>query len=81
MTLSERVARLRDLSIRLNSLSEYQRSADTQDIAERNLQIAIEACMDIGKIIISAQGLPEPSDNKNIFVALAKAGAIERQIA
>jgi len=76
MTLSERVARLRDLSSRLKSLSDYQRSADSQDIAERNLQIAIEACLDIGKIIISAMGLPEPQDNKNIFVALVKAGML-----
>jgi uncharacterized protein YutE (UPF0331/DUF86 family) len=76
MTLSERVARLRDLSSRLKSLSDYQRSADSQDIAERNLQIAIEACLDIGKIIISAKGLPEPQDNKNIFVALVKAGML-----
>jgi len=76
MTLSERVARLRDLSSRLKSLSDYQRSADSQDIAERNLQIAIEACLDIGRIIISAMGLPEPQDNKNIFVALVKAGML-----
>ena len=76
MTLSERLSRLRDLSNQMNSLGEYQRSADTQDIAERNLQIAIEACMDIGKIIISAQGLPEPLDNKNIFITLAKAGLL-----
>jgi len=76
MTISERVARLRDLSSRLKSLSDYQRSADSQDIAERNLQIAIEACLDIGKIIISAMGLPEPQDNKNIFVALVKAGML-----
>jgi uncharacterized protein YutE (UPF0331/DUF86 family) len=79
MTLSERLSRLRDLSNQLNSLSNYQRLADTQDIAERNLQIAIEACMDIGKIIISAQGLPEPQDNKNIFIALAKAGIVSAQ--
>jgi uncharacterized protein YutE (UPF0331/DUF86 family) len=76
MTLSERVARLRDLSSRMKSLSDYQRSADTQDIVERNLQIAIEACIDIGKIIISAKELPVPQDNKNIFVTLAKAGML-----
>ncbi len=79
MTVSERVERLQTLSGRLASLRDYQRSADAQDIAERNLQIAIEACLDIGKIIISAKGLPEPPDNKGIFLALSKAGILSAQ--
>jgi uncharacterized protein YutE (UPF0331/DUF86 family) len=79
MTVRERVERLLTLSGQLTSLRDYQRSADVQDIAERNLQIAIEACMDIGKIIISAKGLPEPPDNKGIFLSLSKAGMLSAQ--
>jgi uncharacterized protein YutE (UPF0331/DUF86 family) len=70
-TVRERVDCLEKISSRLKSMNDYQRSLDAQDIAERNLQIAIEACLDIGKIIISAKGLPEPQDNKGIFIALA----------
>ncbi len=76
MTVRERVERLHTLSGQLASLRDYQRSVDAQDIAERNLQIAIEACMDIGKIIISVKGLSEPQDNKGIFLVLSKAGIL-----
>ena len=34
--------------------------------------MTIEACLDIAKIIISLKELPEPKDNKGIFIALAE---------
>lgn len=76
VVVTERVARLEALASKLGSLDEYQRSPDLRDIAERNLQVALEACLDIGKIIISQEGLREPADNKGIFVVLAEAGII-----
>jgi uncharacterized protein YutE (UPF0331/DUF86 family) len=33
--------------------------------------VAIEACLDIGKIIISLEGLEEPKDNKAVFAVLS----------
>lgn len=72
----DRVERLRKLSEKIPSFKDYQKSADLKDLAERNLQIAIEACFDIGKIIISEKVLPDPKDNKDIFVVLAEAGII-----
>ena len=62
--VEERVERLKQLSQKIQSFSEYQASQDARDISERNLQVAIEACMDIGKIIISQEGLKEPKDNR-----------------
>lgn len=57
MTLvMDRVERLRKFSEKIPSFKGYQKSADWKDLAERNLQIAIEACFDIGKIIISEKG-------------------------
>ena len=70
--VQERVQRLRQLTEGLSSFEDYNRSADARDIAERNLQIAIEASLDIGKIIISQKKLPEPQDYKGIFLALAQ---------
>ena len=67
----ERVQRLKLLSQRAGSYEDYQMSSDLKDLAERNLQVAIEGCLDIGKIIISTEGLEEPKDNKGIFVVLA----------
>ncbi len=75
----DRIQRLKGLSQKIHSFEEYQKSADVKDIAERNLQIAIEACLDIGKIIISEKVLRDPSDNKDLFIVLAEAAIISPQ--
>jgi len=75
----DRVERLKRLSDKINTFNTYAQSADLKDLAERNLQIAIEACFDIGKIIISQKMLRDPKDNKDIFVTLAEAGIISLQ--
>jgi uncharacterized protein YutE (UPF0331/DUF86 family) len=73
----ERVQRLKLLSQNIASFQDYQVSSDLKDLAERNLQVAIETCLDIGKIIISQENLQEPKDNKGIFAVLANAGIID----
>lgn len=78
-TVQERVSRLRQLAEKLTSFDDYRESNDARDIAERNLQIAIEACLDIGKIIISQQKLPEPKDYKGVFLALTQANIIRSE--
>jgi uncharacterized protein YutE (UPF0331/DUF86 family) len=75
----ERINRLEVLSRNLSSFQDYQSSSDAKDIAERNLQVAIETCLDIGKIIISREGLKEPKDNKGVFAVLAEAGFLESE--
>lgn len=69
----ERLIRLKNLADTLSSFADYQKSKDAKDIAERNLQVAIETCLDIGKIVISRAGLREPKDNKGVFVILSEA--------
>ncbi|MEJ2731345.1 MAG: DUF86 domain-containing protein, partial [Deltaproteobacteria bacterium] len=78
-TVQERVKRLEQISRKLASLQDYQTSLDIKDIAERNLQVAIEACLDIAKIIISTNDLPEPKDNKGVFTVLAEAGILSKK--
>ncbi|UCF84814.1 MAG: DUF86 domain-containing protein [Desulfobacteraceae bacterium] len=73
-SVEERIRKLQSLAQNLSSFQDYQTSSDSKDIAERNLQVAIETCLDIGKIIISREGLKEPKDNKGVFVVLAEAG-------
>jgi len=73
-TVKDRIQRLKSLAHDLSSFEDYQSSSDAKDIAERNLQVAIETCLDIGKIIISQEGLKEPKDNKGVFAVLAESG-------
>jgi uncharacterized protein YutE (UPF0331/DUF86 family) len=79
IAVQERVLRLKRLAEKLNSFDDYHCSDDARDVAERNLQIAIEACLDIGKIIISREKLPEPKDYKGVFLALAQAQIIRAE--
>ncbi len=74
--VQDRVKRLEHLSGTISSFSEYQTSLDSKDIAERNIQVAIEGCLDIAKIVISSKELPEPKDNKGLFAVLAEAGIL-----
>ena len=76
----ERLQRLKKLAAKLPSFADYQKSNDAKDIAERNLQVAIETCLDIGKIVISREGLNEPKDNKDIFVVLSEAGLLRSEL-
>ena len=78
-TVQDRVKRLEQISRKLVTLQDYQTSPDIKDIAERNLQVAIEACLDIAKIIISINDLPEPKDNKGVFTVLAEAGILSKK--
>jgi uncharacterized protein YutE (UPF0331/DUF86 family) len=79
MLVEERVSKLKSMSQKINSFEGYISSQENIDIAERNIHIAIEGCMDIGKIIISNMSLKEPVDNKGIFSVLAEAGIINKK--
>jgi uncharacterized protein YutE (UPF0331/DUF86 family) len=77
--LLERLSRLENVATSVDTFAAYFRSQDLKDIVERNLQIAIEACVDIGKMIISRQGLREPRDTKDVFSVLAEAGILDEK--
>ena len=78
-TVEERVARLKSVFKELDRLEDYLSAPDRKDIAERNLQVAIEACLDIGKIIIAEEGFREPGDSKGIFVVLSEEGIVSSE--
>lgn len=59
----------------------YFEDCDLQAIAERNLQLAIQACMDIGSYIIARQNLTIPDSEENTFVVLARANIITKTLA
>lgn len=77
--VQDRVKRLEQLSATISSFDKYQASPDAKDIAERNIQVAIEGCLDIAKVVISSMELPEPKDNKGVFTVLAEAGILSNE--
>ncbi len=72
--VQERVRRLSGFSE--ISFESYLKDYTTKDVVERNIEVAIQACIDIARIIIKREGLREPEDNKGVFVVLAENGII-----
>lgn len=76
-TLFEKIERLK--KFQEVSFNEFSENLDIKDIIERNLHVAIEACIDIGKVIISSMSLREPIDNKDVFTVLSENGIISHE--
>ena len=54
----------------------YLKNLTVKDAVERNIEVAIQACIDIARIIIKREGFREPEDNKGVFVVLSENGII-----
>jgi len=48
---------------------------------ERALQVAIQACIDIGAQLVAERGLPAPDDYRGVFERLEGAGMLDRRLA
>ena len=59
------------------SLDQFLASSTEQHAVERELQIAIEACLDIGHHVVSREGLRRPGDYRDVFVILREAGILD----
>lgn len=61
------------------SFEAYLKDITVKDAVERNIEVAIQACIDIGRIIIKRKKLREPEDNKGVFVVFAENGFISER--
>ncbi len=77
--LSERLARLEPL--RSRSLADFLEDAYLRDIVERNLEIAIQCCIDICNRIISLENLRKPADYYEGFMILGETGVLSMDFA
>ncbi len=73
--LIDRLSRVREYLRHLNELRRLTEEEFTSDLrnynsASRSLQIAIEACLEIGHHIIARKGFRRPKDYKDIFLIL-----------
>lgn len=64
--IQERIRRLSNFSGL--SFESYLKDLTVRDAVERNIEVAIQACIDIARIIIKREKLREPEDNKGVFV-------------
>lgn len=80
--VATRVAKIREQLRHLTRLESlpldaFLASAIEQHATERELHIAIEACLELGHHVISRQGLRRPGDYRDVFVVLREAGILE----
>lgn len=76
-----RIARIREELRRLDrlramALPEFLGSPLHQHATERELQIVVEACLDIGHHVIARERLRRPGDYKEVFTILGEAGVL-----
>ena len=81
-----RLARLDEYISRLKrfeniSLKEYLNDYDLQAIVERNLQLAIQVCIDIANYIVARKKLAFPVEQENIFLILGREEIIPQKLA
>jgi uncharacterized protein YutE (UPF0331/DUF86 family) len=84
--VAARVAKIREQLRHLSRLDRVTReqflaSTTEQHAAERELQVAIESCLDIGHHVISRRGLRRPGDYRDVFTVLREAGIIDAELA
>jgi uncharacterized protein YutE (UPF0331/DUF86 family) len=63
------------------SFDQYQRDLDLQDIVERNLEICIQACIDLGLHVLADFPSPLPNTNRGVFKALLREDLIAADLA
>lgn len=74
--LRNEIAYLRSEGENLNRLEDYRDNPRLKRAIERSLQVAVEACLDMGRHIIAEKGLRFPEDNKDVFQSLAEEGLV-----
>ena len=83
--IAARIAKIRAELRRLARLETMSRedflaSMTEQHAVERELQIVIEACLDIGHHVISREGLRRPADYRDVFTVLRESGVIGTEL-
>lgn len=79
--LKEQVIHLKILQKEIKTVEDLKKDFAKEAFAERLFQIALEAVLDIGRMIISRENLERPQDNDSIFQILAKAGILPEEYA
>jgi len=79
--LKEQVIRLEQVKKEVKTVADLKKDFTKEALLERLFQIALEAILDIGRMIISLENLPRPQENDEIFQILAKAKIISRDYA
>lgn len=79
MKLEQAVRKLKEIASQ--SWEQYSNSEALRDRAERNLQVAAQACIDLANHIISDKGYRTPQGYAESFAVLAEEGIVPNELA
>lgn len=68
-------------SLQALTYEEFAREHVLNAAAERDFQVAIQAALDIGSMILAEQALPPAESYKDVFLKLAQIGVLPRDFA
>ena len=78
--LRNEVAYLKRERDRVRSFKEYVDNIRLRRAVERSLQVAAEACLDIGRRLIALEGFRYPQDNQDVFRVLAEERVVSQEL-
>lgn len=78
-TIERRLARLERASD--TPLEDYLEDRDLQDIVERNFELAIQACIDLGVHLLADAPTSPPDTNRAVFRDLAREDLLDDDLA
>jgi len=78
-TIEHRLSRL--TSMREVQRGEFEKNHDLQDIVERNFEVLIQACIDLGLHLLADHARPIPETNRAVFAALQAEGIVTPDLA
>ena len=78
--LRNEVAYLKRERDRVRSFKEYMDNIRLRRAVERSLQVAAEACLDIGRRLIALEGFRYPEDNQDVFRVLAEERVVSQEL-
>lgn len=60
---------------------EYVDRSDLGDVVERRFETMTQACIDIGRVLLTDLDAPQPEANRDVVEELARAGVLEEETA
>lgn len=80
--LKKQIIRLKKIKKEIKAVIDLKKKDFVKEaVVERLFQLALEAVLDIGRMIINLENLPRPEENDEIFQILAKAKIISENYA
>lgn len=61
-------------------VDDFVEDQDLQDIVERNFELAIQACIDLGLHLLAEEPTAPPETNRQVFRELERLGLLEQQL-